>query len=62
MKGFTTVELLITLVVLIGSVGWVWNIVRLVGYIGDPLSVEAAIRIVGIFVAPLGAVLGFIPF
>ena len=61
-EGYTAVGLLVVLVWLVGLVGWVWNIVRMVGYIGDPLTVEFAIRAVGVFLAPLGAVLGYIPF
>ena len=39
-------------------VGWVMNIVALWGASFDPLTGPVILRIVGIFVAPLGAVLG----
>lgn len=46
------------LAVLIGS--WVVNIVKLVFMLSDPaLTPMFFARVVGIFVAPLGAVLGF---
>lgn len=42
--------------------GWIANIVKLVGlaYITDPNYVMAALRIAGIFVPPLGVVLGYL--
>ncbi|MDP3972152.1 MAG: hypothetical protein Q8P61_04480 [Candidatus Nanopelagicales bacterium] len=43
-----------------GVVGWVWNIVKLAEMGVDPLTAMFVIRAIGIFVAPLGAVLGFL--
>jgi hypothetical protein len=42
--------------------GWVANIVKLFGLasVPDPNYVMAVLRAVGIFVAPLGAILGFL--
>lgn len=42
-------------------IGWVLNIIKLVGIAQatDPNYVMAALRAIGIFVAPLGAVLGY---
>ena len=47
-------------VVMIGFVGWVANVVKLVGIAQatDPNYVMAALRAIGIFVFPLGAILG----
>jgi len=42
-----------------GIYGWVENIVTLVGSSGDPITGMFLLRCVGIFVAPLGAILGF---
>lgn len=39
--------------------GWVLNIVAILG-MSDILTGEGALRIVGIFIPPLGAVMGFI--
>lgn len=58
--GFTIVELLIVLLVLVGGGGWIANIVKLVGSNFDPLTGMVIARAIGIFVAPLGAVLGFL--
>jgi hypothetical protein len=43
--------------------GWIANLVKLIGMIGhaDLLTLLPVLRIVGLFVAPLGVVLGFIP-
>jgi hypothetical protein len=49
--------LFIAFVVLLGIGGWVNNIVTLFGL--DGMSGEMVLRVVGIFVAPLGAVLGY---
>lgn len=60
--GFTATELMVcvgAVVALAGAVGWVWNIVKLVGMSFDPLTGLLAVRIVGIFVPPLGAVVGY---
>lgn len=58
--GFTLVEMLIVVLVLVGGGGWIANIVKLVGSNFDPLTGMVVARAVGIFVAPLGAVLGFL--
>lgn len=43
-------------------IGWVLNIVHVFGYIGGTTdqNAEVAIRIVGIFLAPLGGVIGWL--
>lgn len=57
---FTSVELAIVVIVLVGVGGWVANIVKLTGESFDPITAMAVIRSIGVFVAPLGSVLGFI--
>jgi hypothetical protein len=60
--GYTGYELLILvfwLAMLVGVGGWVANIVKLVGMNFDPITGLLIVRAVGIFVAPVGAVLGF---
>lgn len=46
-------------VVLIGAGGWIANIVKLIGMGFDPITGMAVGRVVGVFVVPLGAILGF---
>lgn len=51
---------LLLMLMAVCTYGWVWNIVKLVDNGLDPLTAVTAIRIVGIFVAPPGVVLGFL--
>jgi hypothetical protein len=39
-------------------IGWVMNLFAIGGLMGGALSAELVIRLVGIFVAPLGSVMG----
>jgi len=60
-KGFSAIELLVVVLVIAGAAGWVSNIVKLIGTgfaIAQWGGMEVA-RVIGIFLAPLGAVLGF---
>lgn len=67
-KGYTLLELGVVgsfFVILLGAVGWVWNVIRIVGYMDVPVDtilVELIVRVIGIFVFPVGCVIGFIPF
>lgn len=57
--GFTAFELIVAALVLAGIGGWVANIVKLIGMIDGVVTAMFVIRIVGLFVPPLGAILGF---
>jgi hypothetical protein len=48
------------LIIAVGVVGWIWNIVKIVGAVSDPITTMFIIRCVGVFLAPLGAILGFL--
>ena len=52
-------EIAILIVFFAGLVGWVMNIAELIGMIGASIDAEFVLRLVGVFVAPLGAVLGY---
>lgn len=41
-------------------VGYIGNIVKLIGLFGDGFTAELIIRLVGVFAAPLGAIAGYI--
>lgn len=56
---FTKAEIF-ALIICLGVGGWVANIVKLAGSNFDPIPGMVVIRVIGIFVAPLGAVLGFL--
>lgn len=62
-KGYTIIELLLAffmLVIIPGAViGWVWNIVKLCAMSFDPLTGLLVVRAIGIFVPPVGAVVGY---
>jgi hypothetical protein len=62
-KGFTINELLGVLffvgIALGGAIGWVWNILKLMDMTFDPITGLAIVRIVGIFIPPLGAIAGY---
>lgn len=47
-------------VILAGIGGWIANIIKLVAMDTDHLSGMLVARAIGIFVAPLGSVLGFV--
>jgi hypothetical protein len=61
--GYTAVELVMTVFLLVilqaAVVGWVWNIVKLVAMNFEPLTGLLIVRVVGIFIPPLGAVVGY---
>jgi prepilin-type N-terminal cleavage/methylation domain-containing protein len=57
--GFTAIELIVVIVVLLGAGGWIANIVKIIGTVGDLLTVMFIARCLGVFMPPLGAVLGF---
>ena len=42
------------------AVGWVMNIVTIAHIMAEPITGMFVLRVVGIFVAPLGGVLGYI--
>lgn len=63
-KGFTLIEILITLLGLgtavIGGYGWIMNIVKIYHSSFTPLTADVVLRVVGIFLAPLGMVMGYL--
>ena len=46
-------------IVLISIGGYVANIVKIVGAISEPLTTLMIVRLVGVFVGPLGIIMGF---
>ena len=50
---------LILIALALGAVGWVMNIVKMAAT-GDPLTGLFVVRAVGVFIAPLGAVMGYL--
>lgn len=58
-RGFTAFELMVVVLVVAGLGGWIANIVKFVGMLDGAVTAMFIVRIVGIFFAPLGSVLGF---
>ncbi len=55
-KDLLAVLIWIALVIL-SVVGWGLNIIKLLG--ADTLNGEVVVRVIGVFAAPLGAILGY---
>lgn len=56
--GYTIIELLIVIVYVAGAVGWIANLVKLIGIIDGGVTGMLVLRAVGVFIVPLGAILG----
>jgi len=53
-----TVDMIFLGILLLGAFGWSYNIVKLIG--ADSLTGLEIARIIGIFFAPLGTLLGYL--
>ena len=59
-KGFTLLEMIVVFVLLFGVGGWIANIVKIFAILNEPITGMFILRIVGVFAAPVGAVLGYL--
>jgi hypothetical protein len=61
MKQKTAVSLIIffAVVAVAGIGGWIANIVKLASMTFDPVTGMLVLRAIGVFLAPLGAILGY---
>jgi hypothetical protein len=62
-RGFTAMELLsvgIFVLIVAGVGGWIANVVKLVGMDFGAVTGMLVVRAIGIVIAPLGAVMGFV--
>lgn len=41
-------------------IGWVLNVIEIWHTVDNPITAKFVLRVVGIFIAPIGAVLGFL--
>lgn len=62
--GWIVVVFLVYIIIIMAlTVGWVMNIVSLIGMLGTPVAaipvVELILRLVGLVVTPLGGILGY---
>ena len=55
------ITLLVVFIWVLGIVGWIWNIVKIVHYFSPTaiIGAEIVLRCIGIFFPPLGAILGY---
>jgi len=59
-RVFNIVWLSIVLLVFVGSAGWIWNIIKMTQSSFDVITGMFVARCIGVFVPPLGAVLGYL--
>lgn len=57
--GFTSTELFLTVMISVITVGWVWNIIKLFNVLDDPFSARIVLRMLGIPLFILGAIIGY---
>ena len=64
-KGYSSFELIYVIIILALVGGWIANVVKVAGVLMTDDAIVwtgmLVFRIIGIFAAPLGAVLGYIP-
>lgn len=58
-KGYTEIDIIIAAIMILGVWGWIWNIIKIGGSDFGQLTGMLVVRCIGVFIAPLGAVLGF---
>lgn len=58
-KSAQTIVAIYFVVVIFGFVGWVMNIVEIVNGDFSPLTGMMVARVAGVFIPPIGAVLGY---
>ena len=56
--GFTLSEILLVAIILFGGIGWIWNVVK-IAQSDFVLTGMFVLRLIGVFVAPLGAIIGY---
>jgi len=63
-KGFTVIEMMIVLFLTVAApaclYGWVANIVKLFHSTFDPITGAIMLRVIGVFLTPLGVVMGYL--
>ena len=60
MKAALLAHGLLIVVAIAGIVGWISNLVQLFHASFDPLTGMVVLRIIGVFIPPLGSVLGYL--
>ena len=59
-QGFAEIGALIVIILWVAAIGgWIANIVKLIGMVDGSVTTMFVLRVVGIFAAPLGSILGY---
>ncbi len=58
-RGATVVELIVAVLLVGGMLGWILNVWDIFKAVSNPITGLFILRCVGVFVAPLGAILGY---
>lgn len=58
--GFTVSYITFLIIASIGIWGWIWNIVKIINIGLNPITGMIILRVIGIPLAPLGVVLGYL--
>lgn len=48
------------IILILGMIGWIMNIIAIISTMAGPISGVFIVRLVGIIVAPLGAIMGWL--
>lgn len=59
LKAVTGLYATVIILWILGIIGWVMNIVDIISMMSGELTAMLIIRLVGVFVFPLGAILGY---
>lgn len=59
-RGFTLVEFVLVVLLILGAGGWIANVVKILGTEFADFNGMFIARCIGVFLAPLGVVLGFL--
>lgn len=58
LRGFSF--FVVAILAALGLFGWGWNVVKLLGMLDGGVTAVFVVRIVGVFVAPLGGIVGYL--
>jgi hypothetical protein len=62
LAGFGVLGILMIIGIWVASiVGWIMNICKLCGCSFEHFNAEVVVRGIGVFMAPLGAIMGYVP-
>lgn len=51
--------IIIVLIWIVAIIGYIWNIIKIIGMVNDPITAMLILRAIGTIAVPLGAILGW---